>query len=123
MIKTYKELIFWQKSYEVTLLVVKLARRLPKDRISFIFLKQIIRSASSVGANIAEGYGKYKGKEYTRFINIALGSANETEYWLGLIMDIYPKYKEEVKLIINKNTETLKMLVATLKALKARNRE
>ncbi len=120
MIKTYKNLTFWQKSHEVILMVVKLANRLPSDKVSFIFIKQIIRSASSIGANITEGYGKYKGKEYQRFIQIALGSANETDYWLGLIKDIYPQFSQEIDNILNRNLEVIKMLVATLKSLRAK---
>ena len=79
---------------------------------------QFIESSDSVGANIAEGFGKYKGKEYARFIQMALGSARETEYWLELIKEIYPKYSKEVDVIINLNSQTISMLIATLNSLR-----
>ncbi|MBI2621273.1 MAG: four helix bundle protein [Candidatus Levybacteria bacterium] len=118
MIKSYKDLIFWQRALEVTKLVIKLCRELPKDRVSVILISQIIRSSASVGANIAEGYGRYKTKEYPRFLQIALGSANETEYWLILIKDTYPIFEKEIDIIIEKNLETIKMLSASLKTFK-----
>ncbi|MBV6626640.1 MAG: four helix bundle protein [Rivularia sp. (in: Bacteria)] len=44
--------------------------------------KQIIRSADSIGANIAEGSGRYNFKDNLRFVKIARGSLHETRYWL-----------------------------------------
>jgi len=81
-IKGYKDLKFWQKSFETTKQIVGLVKKLPMEQATKIVVNQLIRASSSVGANIAEGYGRYRGKEYERFLQISLGSANETEYWL-----------------------------------------
>lgn len=116
-ISSYKNLIFWQRAREVSLLVVTLTRKLPNERIAWILIDQIVRCSFSVGANIAEGFGKYKGKEYRRFIQMALGSAQETEYWLEMIRDIYPKIEGDIKKILSLNEETIKMLISTLKSL------
>jgi four helix bundle protein len=67
-INSYKDLKFWQNAFRVALLIINMARVLPKDRANDILVKQVIRSAASVGANIAEGFGRYKGKEYERFL-------------------------------------------------------
>ena len=117
-VTSYKDLIFWKRSKEVSLLVVILTRKLPNERSAWVIFDQIIRSAFSVGANIAEGFGKYKGKEYSRFLQIALGSARETEYWLELLKDIYPKFADEIDKALSLNLETIKMLVVTLKKLR-----
>lgn len=76
------------------------------------------RSSFSIGACIAEGYGKYLGKEYARFIQMALGSARETEYWLELLEETYPEFSAQTKQILLLNEETIKMLVATLNTLR-----
>jgi len=73
-----------------------------------------------VGANIVEGFGRYKGKEYQRFLLIALGSANETEYWLELLKDLSPSIISDIEIILRKNKETIRMLVATLKTLSSK---
>lgn len=119
-IKSYKDLKFWQTAKNVSLLSIKLIRKLPSERISWIIVDQVLRSSFSVGANIAEGFGKYKGKEYSRFIQISLGSARESEYWLELLLDTYPQFSEEIENILQKNSETIKMLVATLQSLRKR---
>lgn len=117
MVNSYKDLTFWQRSKEVSLLIFKFIKKLPNERASWVISDQVLRSSFSVGANIAEGFGKYKGKEYSRFITMALGSANETEYWLELLKDIYPQNIKEIDEILSKNKETVKMLTPTLKKL------
>src|SRR5438477_12949333 len=103
MINHYKELLFWKSSKEVIVLVISLCRNLPKERVGDIISSQLIRSAASIGANIAEGYGRYKGKEYQRFLQIALGSANETDYWLDILKETYPVMQTKINIIANKN--------------------
>lgn len=120
LIKSYKELIFWRKAKEVNLLVIKLSRDLPNERIIWIIIDQLLRACFSIGANIAEGFGKFKGKEYRRFLTIALGSANETEFWLELLKESYPRFSEEIDVILSKNLETIKMLSSAVKSLNNR---
>jgi len=119
-VKNYKELKFWQTAFETTILVVNLTRRLPKEKVFWIISDQIIRAASSVGANIAEGFGRYKGKEYERFLQVSLGSANEVEYWLLVIKRILPRLDEEISKTIEINKQTIKMLASSLKTLRSK---
>jgi len=120
-IKSYKDLKFWQTAKETALLVVHLIRKLPNERIAWIITDQVLRSTFSIGANIAEGFGKYKGKEYPRFLQMALGSARETEYWLELVAEIYPNFADEINKIIELNSQTVKMLIAAINSLRNRN--
>lgn len=118
MFITYRDSKIWQNSHKVTFLIVKLVRELPKERISDIFGSQIIRSAASVSANIAEGFGRYVGQEYRRYLEIALGSANETDYWLRLIQEVYPRFAPRITELLQMNEETIKMLTAAVKTLR-----
>ena len=117
MIESYKTLRFWQTANETNFLVYKLVKKLPNERPVWIISDQLLRACFSIGANIAEGFCKYKGLEYPRFLKIALGSANETRYWLELLQDFFPALTSEIYLAIMKNMETIKMLTATLNTL------
>lgn len=119
-INTYKQLRFWQTSREVSKSVIGLTRKLPNERTVWIITDQVLRSSFSVGACITEGYGKYLGKEYPRFLQMSLGSARETEYWLELLEETYPTFSNEIKQILSLNEETIKMLIATLKTLRSK---
>lgn len=76
----------------------------------------------SIGANIAEGYGRFGSKEYSRYLQISLGSANESEYWLLLLVEINPKCNSQIQSIVDKNTGSIKMLAASLKTIRNKNR-
>jgi four helix bundle protein len=86
-VKDFKELRVWSKAHELTVLVYKLTRAFPKDEV-YGLTSQVRRSAASVGANIAEGCGRHSDGEMTRFLQIARGSASETEYHLLLAKDL-----------------------------------
>ena len=122
-INSYKQLRFWQTAKEVSKLIIQLTRNLPNERIVWIITDQVLRSSFSIGACIAEGYGKYRGKEYPRFIQMALGSARETEYWLDLLEETYSNFSKEIKQILLLNEETIKMLIATLNTLRSKDKK
>lgn len=79
--------------------------------ISPVIKNQLIRSATSVGANIVEARGSGSKKEFCRFYQIALKSSNETEYWLMLINE---GYKKDVKGLMNENAQISKIIAASL---------
>jgi four helix bundle protein len=80
-IKTYEDLIVWQKADKLALSVFNLTKCFPREEI-YGLTSQIKRSAISVPANIVEGFARGTQKEYLRFLYIALGSLVETEYYL-----------------------------------------
>lgn len=82
---SYRNLILWQKAQDLTLEVVKIAGRLPNDRAASILARQIIASASSIAANVAEGHGRYSLAAHRNHLSIAKGSACETDGWLDLL--------------------------------------
>lgn len=85
--KDFKELTVWSKAHELTVAIYYLARTFPKDEM-YGLTSQGRRSAASIGANIAEGCGRHSDGEMARFLQIARGSASETEYHLLLARDL-----------------------------------
>lgn len=85
--RDFKKYEVWQISHEMTLKIYSLTNSFPKDEI-FGLISQLRRAASSIPTNIAEGCGRNSDKEFNQFLNIALGSALETEYLLLLSNDL-----------------------------------
>lgn len=76
--KTYKDLIVWQKGIQLVILIYKLLNKFPKEEI-FGLSSQIKRSAVSIPSNIAEGKMRGSNNEFRRFLLIAYGSGAELE--------------------------------------------
>jgi len=85
--QNYKELKVWVKAHQLTLNVYRVTSCFPKDEL-YSLTSQLRRSTSAIPANIAEGCGKKSQKDLANFLNIALGSANESEYFLLLSRDL-----------------------------------
>lgn len=83
----YEDLAVWQKAMDLAVMIYALGPRMPKSEI-YGMTSQMQRAASSVPANIAEGYQRGTRKDYARFIAIAQGSLAETETFLMLAMRI-----------------------------------
>ncbi|HCR35921.1 four helix bundle protein [Candidatus Woesebacteria bacterium GWC2_33_12] len=92
MTKTYRELIVWQKSYKLSLLIYEQTSRFPKSEI-YSLTSQVRRAVVSIPSNIAEGYCRYSKKEYIQFLQIAYGSGAELETQVLLAKDL--KYISE----------------------------
>lgn len=83
IVKTYEDLDVYKLAFELAIRIYKLTESFPKAELFGGVGSQIRRSSSSVGANLAEGLSKRMSKaDECRFISIAMGSAEETRYWL-----------------------------------------
>src|SRR3990172_8998561 len=87
MIKSYKELIVWQKAFQLAKLIYKLTRNFPKSEI-FGLVSQMQRCAVSIVSNIAEGYSRGHRQEYLQFLRVAFGSGAELETQLLLSYEL-----------------------------------
>ena len=85
--QNYKDLKVWEKAHSFTLKVYEATKVFPKEEI-YSLTNQLRRAASSIPANIAEGCGKKGQQEFAHYLNIALGSTNESEYFLLLSKDL-----------------------------------
>lgn len=116
----FTELKIWQKSHELTLQIYKLTKSLPNTE-TFGIISQIQRSASSIPANIVEGFGRKGRKEFLQFLYQAKGSLTETEYFLILIRDLLYIKKEIIESILNEYEILAKMLNSFITQLKTKN--
>ena len=116
--KDFRQLKVWEKSHQLALSVYKATKKFPKEEL-YGLTSQIRRASMSIPTNIAEGCGRNTDKEFARFLQIAMGSASETEYQLILARDLeflptdsYEKLHSEVE-------EVKRMLASLLKTLRA----
>jgi four helix bundle protein len=116
MLKNYRELKVWQRSYRLCLEIYKITKRFPNEE-RYGLTSQIRRAAVSVPSNIAEGYGRKTTPEYIRFLYIAYGSICELETQILLSGDL--RYIETGKLEILQEGigEVERMLKALTKSL------
>lgn len=105
----FRNLIIWQKSRLLVKEVFLLTRDFPTEE-KFILTSQILRSVYSIPSNIAEGSGRNLNKEFSRFLDIALGSAFELETQLILAVDIKYISENQLKEILNLLQEVQKMI-------------
>ena len=81
--KTFRELIVWQKSMSFVTEIYKISKQFPKDE-NFGLTSQIRRSAVSIPSNISEGYGREGLNDYLRFLNISMASLFELQTQLEI---------------------------------------
>jgi len=78
LLNSHKDLIVWQKSIDLTVLIYKLTEKFPKEEL-YGLVMQMRRSAVSVASNIAEGRSRKTRKDFIQFLRIAYGSVAELE--------------------------------------------
>ncbi|MBF02282.1 MAG: four helix bundle protein [Flavobacterium sp.] len=117
-IKSYRELLIWQKGIRIVVLVYKLTQNFPKEEI-YALTSQIKRASVSIPSNIAEGFGRQTDKSFHHFLNISRGSLNELETQLILAKELEfnldEKIFNEIMLLIE---EESKMIYSFSKKLK-----
>ncbi|MGD1118014.1 MAG: four helix bundle protein [Dehalococcoidales bacterium] len=91
---------FTARCYRFSISVINLIKILPEKRAYWTVSDQLVRSATSIGANIIEGKSASSKKDFIRFYEIALKSANETKYWLGLMRDALEVDKARVNILL-----------------------
>ena len=112
-VNSYKDLIVWQKSFDLVKNVYKLTAQLPVEE-KYGLADQARRCAVSIPSNIAEGHQRNNTKEYRHFLGVARGSAGELETQTLLMSDLY---ELEVTEVIAHVHEVQKMLQALIKKL------
>ncbi len=113
-----KEIKGWKIAFSVS--IVKLTKELESKGIPFAIINQILRSGTSIGANVHEGKSSSSEKELIRYLSISLKSANETEYWLKIIQEAYSFESVTIKECEKELTELQKVIATIIIKLKSK---
>jgi|ERR1035437_1063170 four helix bundle protein len=113
-----KENIIKDKSYQFAVKVVRFYKYLIESKKEFIIAKQIIRSGTSIGAMVEEANQAESKADFIHKLSIANKEANETHYWIRLLIDSDIIDKEHLSLK-NDCEELMRLLTAILKSTKA----
>lgn len=84
------------------------------DKVFYSLFDQLVRSATSVGANLAEGSSGSSKRDWLKFLIIALKSSNETKYWLCLIRDTMEVSRDEINKLIIEAEEISKIIASII---------
>jgi len=108
------------RCYSFSLDVIELTNTLPNKRSAWVISDQLIRSATSVGANLVEGKASSSRLEFKKFYEISLKSGNDTKYWLGLLADSKLVRQEQINKLMEEITEISNMLASGILKLKGK---
>jgi len=111
---------FKGRVYRFALDIIGFADRLPAEQISRIISGQLLRSTTSIGANVIEAQAASSRRDYANFFTYALKSANECKFWLGLLRDSGRGDEEAVSKLLKEATEIANILASSILTLKRR---
>ena len=109
-----------QKSKEYAKSIVFLCRKLKQEHVESPLVSQLLRSGTSVGANIHEAQYAQGAKDFISKLEIALKECNESEYWLDLLYETGCLSEEDHKSFCNYCIELRRMLVSSVKTMKSK---
>ena len=110
-IRSYRDLIVWQKAVDLCVEAYRLSKKLPKEEL-YALSDQIRRAAVSVPSNIAEGHARHSRKDFAHFLKIAQGSIAELETQLYLAVRMAMLAESDVDCLMPLSGEVSKMLMS-----------
>jgi len=114
--KTYRDLMIWQKSMDLVVVIYKKTNSFP-DNEKYGLVSQLRRAVVSLPSNIAEGYGRNSGGDFNRFLNIAMGSLFEIQTQIELSYLLKYLSKEEFEKLYELTREIERMTGSFIRTL------
>lgn len=105
----------YSKSYDFALKIIQLYKRVNKEKREYILSKQLLRSGTSIGANVAEANGAISKADFSAKISISYKESLETKYWLSLLKDSDYLEASEANRLIADADELSKIMFSILK--------
>ena len=106
------------KSKDFAVQIIKLTRYLQEDKHEYVLSKQILRSGTSIGANARESNNAQSRADFLSKLSIALKEADETQYWLELLVESDIISQSQFESLNDNLTEIIAMLTASIKTTK-----
>lgn len=119
VIHSYKDLVVWQKSKQLAVLIYKITEKFPKEEI-YGLTSQMRRSAVSIPSNIAEGRFRGSANEFLQFLKIAYGSGAELETQIEIAKELPATKNIDYNEAIDLLTEVMKMLNVVIRKFEAK---
>lgn len=114
-----KENIIQNKTYAFALKIIVLSRKLNHENNEFILSRQLLKSGTSIGANVEEAIGAQSRKDFYAKLTIAYTEARETSYWLRLLKDAQIAKEEDSTELLKELEEKLKLIGSIQKTIKS----
>ncbi len=111
-----------KRTYNFALDIIKFLENLPKDYIAGTIGKQLLRSSTSIGANIIEAQASSSKKDFSNFYSYALKSANESKFWLGILKDSKKASEDKVMPLLDEAKELANILASSILTMKGKNK-
>ena len=108
------------KSFEFALQIVKVCRKIQSDKKEFILTKQLLRSGTSIGANVEEGVGGFSDKDFHYKFSIAYKEARESHYWIRLLKGSKLIEADEAEGLLKQVEELLRIIGSILKTMRGK---
>jgi four helix bundle protein len=106
------------RCYSFSLSIIQFIDLISIKRIFYSLIDQLLRSSTSIGANIVEARSAHSKKDFIKFYEISLKSANETKYWLCLLRDGFKIDKNKINSLLKEANEISKIIASSIVKLK-----
>jgi four helix bundle protein len=116
-----RENVLQIKSYDFALRIIRTYRYICTEKKEFVLSKQLLRSGTSIGANVEEAIGGQSEKDFFAKISICYKEARETHYWLRLLKDSGYFSEDQIVSLMNDCEELLRIIGSIQKTMKSKN--
>lgn len=110
------------RAFTLARIIIKLVDKFPSKRSAWVISDQLLRAATSIGANIIEAQAASSRKDFINFLNHALKSGNETKFWLALAKDLDANLINEISELLRETDELVKILGSSIATMKGKNK-
>lgn len=110
------------RAYKLSLEIIQFVNKLPNQRAFWSIGDQLLRSITSIGANMIEAQASSSRREFIKYYEISLKSSNEAKYWLCLLRDSYQEFNSQCQELLQEVTEISNMLGSSVLTLKGKKK-